>query len=168
MKVCNISKILAALALCIFTVGFAKNASASYCVRVDCHGTGGLPDWAGTGDQLVIKSKINGTWATVWAGFISNAGCQSAGDDGYLFCKSGFTWSDVQALRVSIQGDDEYDWIDGDDCFWIDDIHVTDGGGVSHIYWGVDNNTGYCVSDETDSSQYCLDGHAYSYWTFNV
>ena len=154
----NIVRLLA-LSLFLTATGFASNSfAAGYKVNIDCYGTNGQPTWAGTTNYVTIDARINSAWDRVGRQKISNALCVAYGDTGITFSRNAFSPSKVSSIRVDTSGTD---------CFWIDRIRLKNESGTITNYWGVNNNTGYCVSGERDPNAHCLNGRSYNTWTFN-
>jgi hypothetical protein len=144
------------------SAGFADDASAAtgYIVQSDCNGTGGVPSWANTSNQITVEIYVNEGWV-----LMSGAGAHSncANEKSFSIVFSGFP---VTKVRVTTNGSDAY---------WIDDISLYGfnsaiGGTVSLIKtWGIDNNSGYCVStDPADVEAQCYQAVAKTTWVFDV
>lgn len=136
---------LATLLVC--TLGFASHAEAAgYAISLDNYGTGGSPSWAGTGGTITIKTKINGTWATVCE---LHPTSRSGGH--WCYASNVFNWDDVEGIRIQTNSSDG---------FWLDQFHLWESTGAFTYdlqqTWGLDNNTGWCFSSGSESaSQYC-------------
>lgn len=139
------------LASLVCTLGFASSAAANYAITLDNYGTSGLPTWAGTSGDITIETKINGTWDDVCVLEPS-----SRLENHWCYVTSGFEWDDVDGIRIST---------DSGDGFWLDQFHLWEYNGpwdyTVRRTWGIDNNTGWCFStDSEDPSQYCYNGWA--------
>lgn len=133
----------------------STTASAGFGILLDCHGNSGIPAWA-TGDDVEVYASINGVWVLVHT--LDFPDC-SEDDNYYIPVSLPFVWTDVGKLRLRATDID---------MVWFDKVTLTDSGGVTRVQWGVDDNTGYCVSAEDEGENiYCKYGQAFDVWTFS-
>ena len=154
------AKLLATVALCIATTGFAGNGlAAGFKVIIDCHGDDGYPTWSESGGPITIKAYVNGAWVTVASNFsISNAQCIV--EDGVTKSYPAFSWDVVEKLKITN---------DGNDALFMDRVFLADSDGVQKVYWGIDNNIGYCLSQQEEGPEtwaYCWNTRFYTGITF--
>ena len=160
MNTQKFTRFLAALALCIATTSFAGDAlAAGFKVVIDCHGDDGYPTWSESNGPLTIQAHINGAWVTVASNFsISNAECLV--EDGVTKSYPAFSWDIVDSLKISNSGND---------ALFMDRVFLADSSGVKKVYWGIDNNIGYCLSQEEEGPEtwaYCWNSRFYTSLTF--
>lgn len=141
----------------IFTMFFAvTSANAGYGILLDCHGDDGIPWWA-DGDPMEIYVRINGVWDRVHT--LPFPDCSE--DDSYYIPVAAFSWQEVGKIKIRAA--------DGSiNMAWFDKVMLTDANELIRVQWGVDDNTGYCISDEDEGSNiYCKNGQAYKAWIFS-
>lgn len=155
------TKLLTAFALCIATTSFANDGlAAGFKVIIDCHGDDGHPVWSESSGPLTIKAYINGAWVTVASDFsISNAQCLV--EDGVTKSYPAFSWDLVDSLRIRN---------DGNDALFMDRVFLADSSGTKKASWGIDNNIGYCLSQEEEGPEtwaYCWNTRFYKALQFS-
>ena len=135
----------------------AAQAQASYRIMVDCRGTGGVPSWAGTNDDVEIWVKINNAWQKEYDAPIPNSKCDTENEFVWTVME-GFTADDVQAVAF---------YIYNTDTFWIDEWELQYSNGDDRWHEGTDNTTGWCLSEDSgDASSYCWNGVADEPWVW--
>lgn len=154
----SLNRLVAALAFCVSAMGMMGTAhAAGFSVRLDCHGTNGLPDWAATSNVITVSAKINGFYNVL--GSIVPGASWCDGEDEIVFSLASFSAADVDMIRVTTSGSNS---------FWMDRVTLRDTTSGAQHYWGVDNNVGYCTSTSPADGaySYCYDGVAKATWYF--
>jgi len=155
----NITRLLAVLGFCLGATGLLSSTAHAqgFYVMLDCHGTNHLPSWSHTSSTITIKAKIDGFYNTLWSYPPDASWCND--EDEVVSYFGAFTADDVERIRVSTGGED---------VFWIDEVLLQDADTYWQGWWGTDNNTGYCISQDPHDGEnsYCLNGTAYSAFDF--
>jgi hypothetical protein len=158
----NIAKLFAPVAvISLGFLGLASDASADaagFKVKIDCHGTNGLPTWSETTNNVKIIAYVNGYPITLRSPApVTPAQCNV--EDGITVSYAAFSAPDVDKIIVSI---------DGSDAFWMDNVTLVNYDGKTEKKWGVENNVGYCISTNSadGANAYCLDGKSPASKTF--
>lgn len=169
-----ISKLLVIVAFYV-AVSSVSTAQASVLVVIDCHGTGGNPNWSHTSSSISATVRIqshnnqmrqytsNTQYVTVPA-----SKCDQDGE--VAFWLFSFTAYDVAQVAVTTSGSD---------AFWIDRVTLYESESTSSVYvpnpttaaqWGIDNNFGYCLSTDANdgANSYCTGGLAQTTWYFHT
>jgi hypothetical protein len=158
------TNLFAALGLFAVLAGFRPTAHAEFTVIIDCMGNGGQPDWAASFDDIRVHARIRGYWVELPR---SPGTCRI--NDGWLFYQLGFNVSDIDpafGLKVTTNGTDAL-FIDKL-TLWQDHCIQFGVGCTRKQTWGVNNNVGYCVSEDSSdgNNAFCLQGVARDPWTF--
>lgn len=155
----SLNRFVAALAFCVAATGMMGSAQAAgFSVRLDCHGTNGLPSWAPTSDTITVSARINGFYNVL--GSVTPGASWCNGEDEIYFSFAAFSAADVDRIRVTT---------DGDNSFWIDQVILRDTTTGGERHWGVDNNVGYCASTNfaDGAYSYCQGAIAKATWYFD-
>lgn len=132
---------------------YVSVANAGYGILLDCHGDNDNPWWS-TGDDIEVYVYINSVWDHVHT--LDFPDCSE--DDNYYIPVGSFTWQEVEKIKLRAASGSI-------DMVWFDKVTLTDADEITRVQWEVDNNTGYCVSDEDEGSNiYCKNGKAYKAW----
>lgn len=153
------NRLVAALAFCVSAMAMMGTAQAAgFSVRLDCHGTNGLPDWAPTSNVITVSARINGFYNVLGSVIPGANWCD--GEDELFFSLASFSAADVDRIRVTTNGSNS---------FWIDQVILRDTTSGAEHYWGVDNNVGYCASTSPADGaySYCQGGVAKATWYFD-
>lgn len=170
---------LAGCAFFIAAIGIANTSYAlGFTIALDTMGMGGYPTWAGTTSTVTIEAQINNSWLVVYVGPIEELDEPNPVDTYFGYNKHefrypAFNFSDVTAVRISI---------DGGDALFLDQVHLYGDlwvrGDPPHTWWwdpaktwGVDDNTGFCLSTEYENASalaYCYQGKVGWRWTFTI
>ena len=154
-----LNKLVAALAFCVSALSMMGTAQAAgFSVRLDCHGTNGLPSWAATSDVITVSARINGFYNVLGSVVPGANWCD--GEDEISFSLAAFSAADVDMVRVTTTGSNS---------FWMDQVTLRDSTSGAEYHWGVDNNVGYCVSRTASdgNNSYCFDAVAKTTYDFN-
>lgn len=156
MRAQHLFRMIAAVSAMVGSLAVADGAHAAFSVVVDCHGNNGKPDWAGTNDNVEVYAKINGYWEKIYDG--DAAPCHY--ENSLTINSSAFNATDVKGLSFAIYNTDRW-FIDK----W--EVRTSANGAVS---WsrGIDNNVGYCVSEDPNdgNTSFCQDNIAKDFYTF--
>jgi hypothetical protein len=152
-----------ALALFSFVSTFAALGSSAHAVgfnlKIDCHGSNGLPDWSHSPNTIKVEALIHGFWNTV-ATFVPTP--ELCGQEDMIrLAFPAFSGFEVQTIRFSTNGTN---------VFWMDEFVLADVSASPTFWkWGIDNNVGFCFSKQsTDgANSYCQGGAARAVWDFN-
>jgi hypothetical protein len=159
------ARTFAALALCLGALGICSSARADIMVVLDCFGNGGQPDWARSNNRITVTATIHVDGQPdfpLTLGSSAVTDCRSDDQGGGPFMSAAFNSSNVKDIRVTTNGTD---------VLFIDKIKLFSG--TRNVWglagrWGVDDNTGWCVSrDSRDGNNpFCTTGLAFTTWIF--
>jgi hypothetical protein len=146
----NLTKLLSVAVACLGSTSLMSTAHA-YQVKIDCHGTGGIPTWADTPNRIIINvyydnNPENGL--KFFNGGIPASLCD--GEDEVVFSVPGISTSHVTGVGVETSGTQ---------AFWIDQVLLKSDLGGTDDTWGIDNTVGWCISNDPldGSSANCPD-----------
>ena len=140
-------------------------------VTLDCHGSGGNPNWSHTNDTITVEARVNRSNNKMGSMTVPKSRCDQ--DDELVFTFPSFTADDVVQLIISTNGSD---------AFWIDRVRLYDAGYGStgqngtitlpklRMYWDKNDNFGYCLSTDSKDcrNSYAIYGRAYAKMYFNT
>jgi hypothetical protein len=143
MTIRHVTKLLAALALCLGTTSTISTAHADWII-LDCHGTNGVPTWGGTTSTiLVAATRTDGTSDVRWVA--APTGKCGADDAFPIFVNlNAQTVLPMRSIDVYISGPDE---------FFIDRIRVMNNlMTVEYTHFGANNTSGWCLSTQAEGN----------------
>jgi hypothetical protein len=148
----------AALAWMLDSAALANTARADgFELRIDCHGTGGVPSWSHTANDIKWTLILqDGERVPIGSDSVPRQLCD--GEDEVAIWGHNFSGWEIWGIELQI---------DGRDAFWIDHFRLTDLDTGHYWQWGVDNTSGYCMSlDFSDGdSPHCF-GRTSDLWVF--
>jgi hypothetical protein len=158
MKVHTMTRVFAAFAFALALAGVGGSAHASgFAVKIDCHGSNNLPDWAHTTNTITVKALIRGFYNTIGTFVPTQAQC--AQEDQIRFGFAAFSGFDVESIQFSTNGSN---------VFWLDEFVLGDIDTRTEWRWGIDNNVGFCFSTQPADGQnsFCSGAAARKVWDF--
>lgn len=166
MTISHFLRLFAASAVGLVALSFSNHARADLMVILDCHGNGGEPrDWPGTNNRITVSATIHIDGQQdfpLTLGSSTVTDCRNDDQGGGPFMKAAFVGSNVKDIRVTTNGSD---------ALFIDKLKLYSGS--NNVWglvgqWGVDDNTGFCVSRQSSdgNNPFCTTSLAWTTWIF--
>ncbi|MBN2525051.1 MAG: hypothetical protein JXR76_01575 [Deltaproteobacteria bacterium] len=175
MKNQTFRNVIAICAACIVAIGLTGSANAfsndHVSICVDTYGVNGYPTWAGTNSSVKVEAKVGSTWYTFYQGAINEVEewyNMPALATNICWESDEFTYYEVSEIRFTTYGGDALFFdrviLAGEERYpqgtpYWDEVKI----------WGVNNNSGYCLSTQTENEAaraYCHDGQFLNQRTF--
>jgi len=138
MSIKTLSKVLSVFAFALCSSSMLSTAHA-WTLKIDCHGTGGVPSWAQTTNQIRVIVTYNNWPEPTFATFNGVPASMCDGEDELVVTNGGAEPSDPSKIAtVTVT-------TNGNNTFWIDEVRLLSGSSLFKK-WGVDNTSGWCIS----------------------